>query len=41
VIPAEFTDYFTAASAGAGVLIGLLFVAVALRPDSIFGHLGL
>jgi hypothetical protein len=37
VIPAEFTSYFTATAAGAGVLIGLLFVAVALRPESVFG----
>lgn len=36
MVPAEFTGYFTAAAAAAGVLIGLLFVAVALRPDSVF-----
>jgi hypothetical protein len=36
VVPAEFTGYFTAAAAAAGVLIGLLFVAVALRPESVF-----
>jgi hypothetical protein len=37
VVSAEFTGYFTAAAAAAGVLIGLLFVAVSLRPDTIFG----
>jgi hypothetical protein len=38
VVPAEFTGYFTAAAAAAGVLIGLLFVAVSLRPESVFGE---
>jgi hypothetical protein len=38
VVPASFTAYFTATAAGAGVLIGLLFVAVALRPETIFGE---
>jgi hypothetical protein len=37
VVPAEFTGYFTAAAAAAGVLIGLLFVAVSLRSDTVFG----
>jgi hypothetical protein len=37
VVLAEFTGYFTAAAAGAGVLIGLLFVAVSLRPETVFG----
>ena len=37
MIPAEFTSYFTAAAAAAGVLIGLLFVAVSLRPETVFG----
>jgi hypothetical protein len=37
VVPTDFTGYFTATAAAAGVLIGLLFVAVALRPDTIFG----
>ena len=36
-VPAEFTAYFTAAAAAAGVLIGLLFVAVSLRPETVFG----
>jgi len=34
VVPAAFTGYFTAAAAGAGVLIGLLFVAVSLRSET-------
>ena len=38
MVPAEFTGYFTAAAAAAGVLIGLLFVAVSLRPDSVFSE---
>jgi hypothetical protein len=38
MVPVEFTGYFTAAAAAAGVLIGLLFVAVALRPDSVFSQ---
>jgi hypothetical protein len=37
VVPAEFDAYFTAAAAAAGVLIGLLFVAVSLRPETVFG----
>jgi hypothetical protein len=37
VIPAAFTGYFTATAAAAGVLIGLLFVAVSLRPETVFG----
>jgi hypothetical protein len=36
-VPASFYGYFTAAAAAAGVLIGLLFVAVSLRPETIFG----
>jgi hypothetical protein len=38
VIPAEFTGFFTAAAAAAGVLIGLLFVAVSLRTESVFAQ---
>jgi hypothetical protein len=38
VVPAEFTGYFTAVAAAAGVLIGLLFVAVSLRPETVFGE---
>ena len=38
MVPAEFTGLFTAAAAAAGVLIGLLFVAVSLRPESVFGE---
>lgn len=38
MVPASFYGYFTAAAAAAGVLIGLLFVAVSLRPDTIFGE---
>lgn len=38
MVPTDYTAYFTATAAGAGVLIGLLFVAVSLRPDTIFGE---
>jgi hypothetical protein len=38
VVPSSYDGYFTASAAGAGVLIGLLFVAVALRPETIFGE---
>jgi hypothetical protein len=37
VVPASFTSYFTATATAAGVLIGLLFVAVSLRPETVFG----
>ena len=37
MVPAEFTGYFMAAAAAAGVLIGLLFVAVSLRSETVFG----
>jgi hypothetical protein len=35
VVPAEFTGYFTAAAAAAAVLIGLLFIAVSLRSETV------
>jgi hypothetical protein len=34
MVPPEFTAYFTAAAATAGVPIGLLLVAVSLRPEN-------
>ena len=37
MVPASYTPYFTATATAAGVLIGLLFVAVSLRPETIFG----
>jgi hypothetical protein len=37
LISDEFTGYFAGAAAAAGVLIGLLFVAVSLRPETVFG----
>jgi len=37
VVPAYFQQYFAATTAGAAALIGLLFVAVSLRPDSLLG----
>jgi hypothetical protein len=37
VVPDDFLGYFTAAAAAAGALIGLLFVSISLRPDTVFG----
>jgi hypothetical protein len=37
MVPREFFNYFAAASAAAGALIGLLFIAVSLRTDTLFG----
>ncbi len=38
VVPSSDIPYFTVAATAAGTLIGLLFVAIAPRPDSIFGE---
>ena len=38
MVPGGFTGYFAAGSAAAGTLIGLLFVAVSVRPEAILGH---
>lgn len=35
MVPASFIGYFTAAATAAAALIGLLFVAVTLRPESV------
>jgi hypothetical protein len=37
MVPDALVGYFAAATAAAGALIGLLFVAISLRPDDIFG----
>jgi hypothetical protein len=37
VVPDNFTDYFAAAGTAAGALIGLLFVAASLRPETVLG----
>lgn len=37
MVPAGLDGYLTATSAAAGALIGLLFVAVSLRPAAVFG----
>ncbi len=36
-MPSDLIAYFSAAATAAAALIGLLFVAIGLRPDSIFG----
>jgi hypothetical protein len=38
VVPDAFREYFTATATGAGALIGLLFVSISLRPDTVFGN---
>jgi hypothetical protein len=38
VVPDDFTGYFAAAATAAGALIGLLFVAASLRPESVLGQ---
>jgi hypothetical protein len=37
MVPATDLSFFTDSAAAAGALIGLLFVAIWLRTDSIFG----
>jgi hypothetical protein len=37
VVPASFIAYFAAVTGAAAALIGLLFVSVSLRPDTVFG----
>lgn len=37
MVPDSFTGYFTGAATAAAALIGLLFVAVSLRPESVLG----
>lgn len=38
MVPHQFFTFFEAASAAAGALVGLLFVAISLRTDSILGE---
>jgi len=38
VIPDDFTGYFAASATAAGALIGLLFVAASLRPETVLGR---
>lgn len=38
MVPESFYGFFQGSSAASGALIGLLFVAVTLRPESIFGE---
>jgi hypothetical protein len=38
VVPDDFTGYFAAAATAAGALIGLLFVAASLRPETVLGR---
>ena len=38
MVPDSFNGYFTAAASAAGALIGLLFVAISMRPDAVLGQ---
>jgi hypothetical protein len=37
MVPSSYTSFFTATATGAAALIGLLFVAITVRNDTIFG----
>ena len=37
MVPDSFIPYFTGAATAAGALVGLLFIAVSLRPEAIMG----
>ena len=37
MVPDSFNGYFTAAASAAGALIGLLFVAISMRPEAVLG----
>jgi hypothetical protein len=37
VVPDSFIAYFTGAATAAGALVGLLFIAVSLRPEAVMG----
>lgn len=38
MVPSSYTGYFAATVTAAGTLIGLLFVAISVRPESVFGE---
>jgi hypothetical protein len=38
MVPASFTAFFAASAGAAAALIGLLFVAVSVRPEKVFGQ---
>ncbi|MGA7173441.1 MAG: hypothetical protein WCB86_11265 [Candidatus Dormiibacterota bacterium] len=38
MVPESYAGYFSAGASAAGALVGLLFVAVSLRSDSVFGE---
>lgn len=38
MVPSDFTNYFLASTGAGGALVGLLFVAIAVAPERIFGR---
>lgn len=38
MVPSDFSNFFLASTGAGGALVGLLFVAIAVAPERIFGH---
>jgi hypothetical protein len=37
MVPDDFRDFFVAAAGASGALVGLLFVAISVKPDRVIG----